>query len=163
MISRIHHIDFVVRDLAAASARYAALLGREPGPRESLPSRGIEAVRFRLGETLLILVQPTAPGPVQRFLDAHGEGFFHLAYETDDIAAEAARIEASGAGFRDPAVRFGLEGWLLRDLDPGSTFGVECQLAQPSSAAEATGRPEPKPSMPTEEPGRLPGADRRSR
>lgn len=126
----------MVRDLAAASARYAALLGREPGPRESLPSRGIEAVRFQLGGTLLILVQPIAPGPVQRFLDEHGEGFFHLAYQTDDIAAEAARIEASGTGFRDPAVRRGLEGWLLRDLDPRTTFGVECQLAQSAVAAE---------------------------
>ncbi|MGE0453166.1 MAG: DinB family protein [Vicinamibacteria bacterium] len=158
MISRVHHIDFVVRDLAAASARYAALLGREPGSRESLPSRGIEAVRFRLGETLLILVQPIAPGPVQRFLDAHGEGFFHLAYETDDIQAEAARIEASGVGFRDAAVRHGLEGWLLRDLDPSSTFGVECQLAQPARAEQPADRREPAASTPVLEPAGAGGA-----
>ncbi len=131
MVRRIHHIDYVVRDLDQAVTQYRTILGVEPGPRERLASRGIEAVRFRLGESFLILVQPVAPGPVQEFFDEHGEGFFHIAYEVEGIEAEAARLRAAGVKLRDQTPRRGLEGWKLVDLDPGSTCGVECQLAEP--------------------------------
>ena len=45
MVQRVHHIDFVVRDLGSAAERYASILGMAPGPRESLESRGVEVVR----------------------------------------------------------------------------------------------------------------------
>lgn len=133
MVKRIHHIDYVVHDLDHAVATYQKILGVAPGPREDLASRGIRAQRFRLGETFLILVEPVAPGFVRDFLEKHGEGFFHIAYEVEDIEKEAARLEAEGIGLRDKVPRRGLEGWKLVDLDPRSTCGVECQLAEPAS------------------------------
>lgn len=104
-VSRIHHIDYVVRDLDRAVAVYKKILG----------------------------IEPVAPGFVRDFLETHGEGFFHIAYQVEGIENEAARLDAEGIGLRDKTPRRGLEGWKLVDLDPASTCGVECQLAEPAS------------------------------
>ncbi len=129
MVEQVHHIDFVVRDLDRAAARYAEILGMDPGPRERLESRGVELVRFRVGVLWLILVQPVREdSPVMRFLEEHGEGFFHIAYRVDDVAAEAARLKAVGVEPVNEIPRRGVEGWKLVDLRVEDTAGI---LTQP--------------------------------
>jgi methylmalonyl-CoA/ethylmalonyl-CoA epimerase len=131
MVRRVHHIDFVVRDLEEATARYARVLGIEPGPRERLEDRGVELVRFRLGEVWIILVQPVRrDSPVRAFLDEHGEGFFHIAYRVDDVAAEAARLRGQGVRLATDSPRRGVEGWRLVDVDMSETCGVYTQLVE---------------------------------
>lgn len=131
MIERVHHIDFVVRDLDRAAEAYARLLGIEPEPRESLESRGVDVVRFRVGDLWLILVQPvTDQSPVARFLDEHGEGFFHIAYRVADLDAEAERLREQGVVATGGGVRRGLEGWKLLDLEATETAGILSQLVQ---------------------------------
>ncbi len=131
MVRRVHHIDFVVRDLADASARFARILGIEPRSREKLEERGIELARFELGDVWLILVQPVREdSPVFDFLERHGEGFFHIAFKVDDVEAEAARISREGIQLAHPAPRRGVEGWKLLDLDMKDTFGVYTQLVE---------------------------------
>ena len=133
---RIHHIDIVVEDLDRAEARYRAVLGIEPEPRESFPPRGIDLVRFRIGETWLILVQPTDDdGPVAAFLAEHGEGFFHAAIEVDDIGRRAAAIAAAGIGLTNREPRAGVDGWRLVDIDPEETMGAMIQLIEEPGAA----------------------------
>jgi methylmalonyl-CoA/ethylmalonyl-CoA epimerase len=57
-VKKIHHINFLVKDLDAAEQRYRALLGLGPAIREALPERNVLTARFRLGESWLVLVQP---------------------------------------------------------------------------------------------------------
>ena len=130
-VKRIHHIDFVVRDLDRAAERYRTLFGFEPEPKETLPERGIELVRFRVGETWLILVQPTRDdSPVAAFLEEHGEGYFHLAFEVDDVETAARDMADRGVALRDSAPRTGLDGWKLVDIEPEETFGALMQLIE---------------------------------
>jgi len=134
MVDRIHHIDFVVRDLDKATDRYRQILGREPLAREHLPQRGIDLVRFRLGETWLILVQPlVADSPVMKFLDEHGEGFFHIAYLVSDVEAKGQALAQIGVGVVNTTPRHGVEGWKLIDLEMADTFGVMTQLIEPDN------------------------------
>ena len=42
------------------------------------------------------LVQPTADGPTSRYLEKHGEGLFHLAFESSDIAETIREFEDAG-------------------------------------------------------------------
>ncbi len=129
MLQKIHHIDFVVRDLGSAVAAYRRLFGVEPLPRERLDGRGVELVRFQLGETWLILVQPVRQdSPVMEFLERHGEGFFHIAYQVASVD-EAAR-ELDGRGVRRHEIRRGVEGWKLLDLETAETCGVMTQLVE---------------------------------
>lgn len=130
-IKRIHHIDFVVRDLDRAVEQYRKVLGVEPEPRDTLPARGIDLVRFRVGETFIILVQPTRQdSPVMAYLEEHGEGYFHLALEVDDIEATAASMAERNVAFVDPTPRSGFKDWKLMDIDPGETSGASMQLIE---------------------------------
>lgn len=131
MLRRVHHIDFVVHDLDRAADRFAKILGRPPEPRESLPDRGVDLVRFAMGDIWIILVQPMRQdSPVTAFLDQHGEGFFHIGYKVDDIEAETKRLKAQGIGLVNDSPRRGVEGWQLVDLEMEETFGVYTQLVE---------------------------------
>jgi methylmalonyl-CoA epimerase len=131
VIKRAHHVDFVVRDLDRAAARFATVFGVEPRERERLEDRGVELVRFELGNLWIILVQPIRDdSPVQAFLDKHGEGFFHIAYKVDDVEAEAERLESDGIRLMNRVPRLGVEGWKLIDIEMEDTFGVYTQLIQ---------------------------------
>ena len=128
---RIHHIDVVVHDLDQAEDRYRRVLGIEPLPRETLPGRGIDLVRFRIGETWLILVQPTRDdSPVAAFLEEHGEGFFHMAIEIDDIEDEARALQSRGVRLTNSTPRIGIDGWKLVDVELDETLGAMIQLIE---------------------------------
>ena len=130
MLRRVHHIDFVVCDLDAATERYSRIFGVEPLGRERLGDRGVELVRFELDNVWIVLVQPVGDGPVKDFLDEYGEGFFHVGFQVEDVSAEAARIESEGIGLVNSTPRRGVEGWQLVDLEMDETFGVYLQLVQ---------------------------------
>jgi hypothetical protein len=42
------------------------------------------------------LVQPFTPGPTSRYLEKHGEGLFHLAFESSDIMRTIREFEDAG-------------------------------------------------------------------
>jgi methylmalonyl-CoA/ethylmalonyl-CoA epimerase len=131
MIKRIHHINFIVRDLAQAAARFGQLLGVTPGAVESLPHRGVQLVRFKLAEVWLVLVQPVDPESVPgRYLAQRGEGFFLLSCEVDSLEVSARELLAHGLGALQDEARQGLDGWRLLDLDPAEFFGINIQLLE---------------------------------
>ena len=130
----IHHINFVVRDLDAAEARYRALFGFGPAVRESLPGRGVLTARFRAGESWLVLVQPlTDEGEPARHLREHGEGFFLLSLGVEDLDRSVAEVTAEGGRFTSEQPRQGLEDWRVIDLDPADTYGALLQLTEDGS------------------------------
>lgn len=137
MVTRIHHINFLVRDLAQAVPRFKMLFGSPAAEAESLPERGVEVVRFRVGDTWVILVQPTDPaGEPARVLNERGEGFFLASFEVDDL--EKAATELGGKGLCPPLSqsRKGLEDWRVLDLDAAQFNGVQFQLVKSSGEAE---------------------------
>jgi len=42
------------------------------------------------------LVEPTTPGPTARYLEKHGEGLFHLAFESSNILETVKDFEKAG-------------------------------------------------------------------
>ena len=126
MVRRIHHINFVVRDLEAAIPSYERLLGMPVTSRDRLEERGVALARFRLADTWLILVQPVRPGTAPaRYLERHGEGFFLLSLEVDSLAEEKKRL---GAQMFSGVERSGLDDWRVVDMEIGNTFGAQLQL-----------------------------------
>lgn len=117
MIDRLHHLNLLVRDLEAAKARWAALLGRDDFVDEPLPDRGVLTSRVKLGETWLVLVCPLDPdSPPGRRLAAQGEGVFLLSLAAGDLDATLQRLATHGLTLG--AERRGIEGWRVRDLAP---------------------------------------------
>jgi len=128
MITGIHHINFLVRDLEAGIERYESTLGIAKFKRDELTQRGVRTARVKLGNTWLILVQPLTNDSVPgKHLAKFGEGFFLLSLETDDLESEIVRIEDNGGELSGP-MRYGLDDWEVQDLSLNQFFGAQIQL-----------------------------------
>ncbi|MFT5612704.1 MAG: methylmalonyl-CoA/ethylmalonyl-CoA epimerase [Polaribacter sp.] len=131
MVDRIHHINFLVKDLDTAVERYKALLGDVELHYGDLEGRGVRTARFRLGESWLVLVQPTTTDSVPaRHLAKHGEGFFLLSLGVASLTDAIDEVSARGGRFTGDKPRQGLDDWLVSDLDDQQFFGAQLQLCE---------------------------------
>src|SRR5215468_10486275 len=106
MLSSLDHLVIAIRDLDAATATYANLLGRAPSWRGEHPGAGTANTLFRLDRTYAELLSPVGAGAlgdaVRAHLERSGEGPFALAFGTEDAAACAAALRARGLSASDP-------------------------------------------------------------
>ena len=130
MITGIHHINFLVYDLDTAVSRYSALLGGTPFEYADLVDRGVRTAKADVGGTWLVLVQPTDPkGAPAQHIAQHGEGFFLMSFQTDDLAQQIERCSAAQIQSAS-AMRKGLDNWRVVDLSPTDFFGAQIQLTE---------------------------------
>jgi methylmalonyl-CoA epimerase len=116
----IHHVGIAVADLESAIARYVELFGASVEHRER-----VEAASLRVGASRVELLAPLGDDtPVGRFLAKRGPGMHHVAFESDDVAAELARLRAAGAELIDETPRRGLFGLQVGFVHPEATGGV---------------------------------------
>ena len=86
---------------------------------------------FRVGDSLIELMQPTHPDtPVGRFLARRGEGFHHVAYEVADIEAALDELKKNGVELVDEEPRVGAGGTRTAFLHPKGAFGVLTELVE---------------------------------
>jgi len=131
MLKRVHHINFLVKDLEQAAARYQDILGVDFTQRDELPDRGVKIARARLGEIWIVLVQPIeSQGVPAKHLKRHGEGFFLISYQVEDVLVAAAKVTAAGVVPVNSEPRQGLDDWQVLDLPADDLFGVSTQLVQ---------------------------------
>jgi methylmalonyl-CoA/ethylmalonyl-CoA epimerase len=99
---RLHHVCLVVHDVDASVAYYESL---GVGPWRDYPPlteytdldvpdpAAFHALRYKIADLDNVQLQlcepPQADCPQRRFLDAHGEGVFHLGFEADLDTATA--------------------------------------------------------------------------
>lgn len=129
--SSIHHITLLVRDLEAAVDRFQRAFGFEAPIREDLPSRGVRGARFPVGESFLVLVEPTREdsAPAQH-LREHGEGVFLVSLGVDNLEGAVSAVEGCGARMDAAGERSGMEGWRIQDLEVDDFFGVPFQFTE---------------------------------
>lgn len=105
---RFHHVGIVVKDISDAIDKYAAALGID---KENITVQDMsymtgkgEMEEFKYaflplaeGESNFVeLVQPITAGPTARYLEKHGEGLFHLAFESSEIIETIKEFEEAG-------------------------------------------------------------------
>lgn len=131
MLEKIYHLGYAVRDLEAAADFYRRNFGAEPGELEVVEEQGIRATMFRVGESMVELVQPTRPdSPVGRFLAKRGEGFHHVAFAVEDLEAALTRLESNGVELIDTEPRIGAGGTRMAFIHPKGAFGVLTELVE---------------------------------
>ena len=131
MIKQIHHINFIVKDLEEALERYRVLFGDPVGDPEVLPQRGVKLARFRVGEVWLILLQPLSDeGVPAQYLKEHGEGFFLMSCQVDDVRKAASLLSSRGIRVLDANPRQGLDDWQVMDLSSDDLFGADLQIVE---------------------------------
>jgi len=110
--AEITQVAIVVRDAEETAKAWAEVLGIEP-PRPVLtepedrshtrymgrptPARAKLAF-IKLGRVTLELIEPVGgPSTWQEFLDRHGEGVHHIAFDVSDMEGRLASLESTGA------------------------------------------------------------------
>jgi methylmalonyl-CoA/ethylmalonyl-CoA epimerase len=126
----LHHVAVAVHSLEESALIYELLTGETRSPPQTLESQGVR-VTF-IGN--IELLEPLAPDTtVGRFLERRGPGLHHVAYRTDDIESELARLEAAGIRLIDREPRSGAHGHRVAFLHPSSTGGVLMELVEHGS------------------------------
>ena len=106
--NRFHHVGVLVKNISEAIDKYAAALGVDKNKvavdvMSYMTGKGeIEEFKYAFlplmhGEDNFVeLVEPISPGPTARYLRKHGEGLFHLAFESSDISQTIRDFEEAG-------------------------------------------------------------------
>ena len=106
--NRFHHVGIVVKNISEAIDKYSIALGIEKKKvvveKGSYVTGNREAEEFKYaflplaeGENNFIeLVEPITPGPTARYLEKHGEGMNHLAFESSNISETLRDFERAG-------------------------------------------------------------------
>jgi methylmalonyl-CoA/ethylmalonyl-CoA epimerase len=113
MTLRLHHMGFVVADIAAAMPAFVQSMAAEwDGTIYEDPLQRVKVafLTTRPGDAQIELVQPVGEkSPVQKFIE-QGGGMHHLCYEVADLDREVLAFRSRGAMIASrpkPAVAFG--------------------------------------------------------
>src|SRR5690349_20196992 len=104
LFARVDHLVIAVRDLDAAAAAYATVLGRSPSWRGTHPTYGTANVLFGLANCYVELLAPAGAPAVAHplaqtlaaALERQPESLFALALGSTDLVASVAGLRAAG-------------------------------------------------------------------
>ena len=131
MLGKIYHLGYAVENIEAASRFYRENFGVEPTAPEVVEEEGMIAAMFRVGDSMIELMQPTRPdSPVGKFLERRGEGFHHVAYQVEDLEAILEELRGNGVELVDEEPRVGAGGTRVAFVHPKSAFGVLTELVE---------------------------------
>ena len=131
MLSKIHHVGIVVRNLDEAYGFYRDTLGLPVHKVAVVEDQGVKAALLTIGNSEIELLEPiNSNGGVAKFLERRGEGLHHICFQTDDVAKELAATKAKGVELIDQTPRKGLAG-MICFLHPKANHGVLIEYAQP--------------------------------
>jgi predicted enzyme related to lactoylglutathione lyase len=95
-VQRIERVYIAVKDVAAAAAHYARVLGVPAPKMEHGTVINADMAIFQLGATALGLAQPAGPGVCADALERSGPGPFQILYRTSSMDAAAKWIADHG-------------------------------------------------------------------
>ncbi|MGI5863002.1 MAG: methylmalonyl-CoA epimerase [Myxococcales bacterium] len=129
MIQRIDHLGIAVHKLEDAIPFYEKALGLKCERIEEVASQKVRTAFFDVGGVHIELLEPTSPeSPIAKFLESKGEGIHHLAFGTDDVAAQLAQAKEAGVRLINETPVPGAGGKQVAFLHPKSTRGVLTEL-----------------------------------
>ncbi len=121
----LEHIGIAVDDAAAVASLYQDLLGVLPYKTETVASQHIRTHFLNAGSTKLELLEATGTtGPIAAYVEKHGEGLHHLAFQVDDIDETFSRITSAGYRVLGDEPTPGADGKRIFFLHPKDTHGV---------------------------------------
>jgi catechol 2,3-dioxygenase-like lactoylglutathione lyase family enzyme len=146
----LHHICIVVRDLERSVAWYES---HGMGPWTDYPKGGryvefdvpnrdaSDAMRYKVLDLANVQLQLCEPGagdsPQRRFLDAHGEGVYHLGFEVPDRDAAERQGRALGLSVIARGKREDGSGFCYFDPRAGAGVVLEIRKTAAGGAAQS--------------------------
>jgi methylmalonyl-CoA/ethylmalonyl-CoA epimerase len=123
----LDHVAVAVPSIDEHRVHYELVTGERCSPIETVAGQGVRVAFVGAVE----LVEPLEPdSPVGRFLDRRGPALHHVAYRTEDILTEIARLRDAGLRLIDETPRTGAGGHQVAFLHPAAAGGVLVELVQ---------------------------------
>jgi methylmalonyl-CoA/ethylmalonyl-CoA epimerase len=133
VFGRIDHIGVAVESIDESIGLYRQAFEMSEQHRETVEDQGVNAVLLEVGDGHVELIEPlTAESGVAKFIERHGPGMHHVAYQTDDIEAALEQVRAAGLRLIDEEPRVGIRGSRVAFLHPKATGGVLTELVEPA-------------------------------
>jgi methylmalonyl-CoA/ethylmalonyl-CoA epimerase len=133
MTEKIDHIGIAVKNLENSIPFYRDQLGMVFEGTEEIAEQRVRVAFLKVGQSRIELLEPTTPdSPVAKFLEKHGEGIHHLAYEVEDIEQALRDLAAQGVQLVDKLPRRGAHGSRIAFLHPRASGGVLTEICQGS-------------------------------
>ena len=123
----LDHVAIAVHSIEQSRGLYELLSGERCSTPETLETQGVRVAFVGTVELLEPLGPETSVG---RFLTRRGQALHHIAFRTDDLEGELARLDATGIQLIDRVPRPGAFGHMVAFLHPSSTGGILTELVQ---------------------------------
>jgi methylmalonyl-CoA/ethylmalonyl-CoA epimerase len=141
MITRIHHVAVVVRDLDEGLAFWRDTLELPLIRSADLPEHGVRAALLGCGAGEVEVLAPmSADSGIGRFMESRGEGLHHVCFESDDVVREVRRFIGTGVDMVDGKPRAGLAG-KVAFVHPRACGKLLVELVTPSGRAALSETP----------------------
>ena len=132
MLNRIDHLGIAVSSLDEAIALYEKAYGLRCEHVEEVPSQKVKTAFFKVGDTHIELLEPTADdSPIAKFIAKNGEGIHHVAFASDDVPAQLVQAKEAGVRLINEEPVVGAGGKQVAFLHPKSTRGVLTEFCSP--------------------------------
>ena len=129
-VNHMDHVGVAVQDIHAALKFFQQVFDLPEANVVDLPDQGVRAALIQVGQTRLELLQPLADNtPVGRFIQRHGQGLHHLAFNVSDLSGKLRVLEDRGLQLIDRHPREGLSG-TIAFVHPRSVFGILTELVE---------------------------------
>ncbi len=130
-MNKVEHIGIAVKDIEAANAVYARLLGVPHYKMEEVLEQGVRTSFFMVGPNKIELLEASKPdSPIARFIEKKGEGVHHIAFAVDDINLEMERLKNEGFILLNDEPQKGADNKLIAFVHPKNANGVLVELCQ---------------------------------
>ena len=127
------HIGYAVRNVDEKKDLMENLLGFKFAERKEYDRGGVIS-RLDFYETpggIMELVEVSDPNaPINKFIEARGEGVHHICMRVDDIRQTMQEWEAKGVKFLMNPPKYGSRGGLITFANPSTTGGLLTELVQ---------------------------------
>lgn len=135
---KIEHIGIAVKHLSVSIPLFEKLLNSPCYKTEVVESEQVNTAFFKKGESKIELVEAYAPGSVvNNFIERKGEGIHHIAFEVEDIEAEARRLVSEGFRLVNEKPKPGADDKLVCFLHPKDTNGVLIELVMENKTTDS--------------------------
>jgi methylmalonyl-CoA epimerase len=132
MLKSINHIGIAVKDLDASVVLFKKIFNFDSVHQETVEAQKVRVASFKVGDVLIELTSPTdESSPIAKFIEKKGEGIHHIAFQSDDVNAELARLKTEGISLINESAVPGAHDMLIAFLHPKSTNSVLMEVCQP--------------------------------
>jgi len=130
-VLKVDHVGIAVKSIEEALPVFKKIFGKDPEEIKELPDHGVKVAMFKIGETLIELLEPLGESsPIWKFVNERGGGLHHIAIGVKGLREGLKELEESGIRLIDKEPRIGAEGKEIAFIHPKSTFRVLLELVE---------------------------------